>query len=114
MANGAHVGNAWVSVQPETKDFYNKLERQIRDKFKDNDDPDKQPKVKVRPEIDRDKFADDLNKQMESADTDKVKVKVNPDAEDFRKKLRASVAGMQLTVGVRLSDADKRLSLIHI
>lgn len=108
MANGAHVGNAWVSVQPETKDFYNKLERQIRDKFKDNDDPDKQPKVKVRPEIDRDKFADDLNKQMESADTDKVKVKVNPDAEDFRKKLRASVAGMQLTVGVRLSDADKR------
>ena len=108
MANGAHVGNAWVSVQPETKDFYNKLERQIRDKFKDNDDPDKQPKFKVRPEIDRDKFADDLNKQMESADTDKVKVKVNPDAEDFRKKLRASVAGMQLTVGVRLSDADKR------
>lgn len=108
MANGAHVGNAWVSVQPETKDFYNKLERQIRDKFKDNDDPDKQPKVKVRPEIDRDKFADDLNKQMESADTDKVKVKVNPDAEDFRKKLRASVAGMQLTVGVRLSEADKR------
>lgn len=108
MANGAHVGNAWVSVQPETQDFYNKLERQIRDKFKDNDDPDKQPKVKVRPEIDRDKFADDLNKQMESADTDKVKVKINPDAEDFRKKLRASVAGMQLTVGVRLSEADKR------
>lgn len=108
MATGAHVGNAWVSVQPETKDFYNELERQIRDKFKGKDDPDKQPKVKVRPEIDRDKFADDLNKQMESADTDKVKVKINPDAEDFRKKLRASVAGMQLTVGVRLSEADKR------
>lgn len=108
MATGAHVGNAWVSVQPETKDFYNELERQIRDKFKGKDDPDKQPKVKVRPEIDRDKFADDLNKQMESADTEKVKVKINPDAEDFRKKLRASVAGMQLTVGVRLSEADKR------
>lgn len=108
MANGAHVGNAWVSVQPETQDFYNDLERQLKKAFKDNEGKDKQPKVKVRPEIDRDKFADDLNKQMESADTDKVKVKVNPDAEDFRKKLRASVAGMQLTVGVRLSDADKR------
>ncbi|MBU5654530.1 hypothetical protein KPA07_06335 [Corynebacterium aurimucosum] len=108
MATGAHVGNAWVSVQPETQDFYNKLEKQIRDKFKKNDDPDKQPKFKVRPEIDRDKFAEDLNKQMESADTDKVKVKINPDAEDFRKKLRASVTGMQLTVGVRLSEADKR------
>lgn len=108
MANGAHVGNAWVSVQPETQDFYNDLERQLKKAFKDNEGKDKQPKVKVRPEIDRDKFAEDLNKQMESADTDKVKVKVNPDAEDFRKKLRASVAGMQLTVGVRLSDADKR------
>lgn len=108
MANGAHVGNAWVSVQPETQDFYNDLERQLKKAFKDNEGKDKQPKVKVRPEIDRDKFADDLNKQMESADTGKVKVKINPDAEDFRKKLRASVAGMQLTVGVRLSDADKR------
>lgn len=108
MATGAHVGNAWVSVQPETKDFYNELERQIRDKFKKNDDPDKQPKFKVRPEIDRDKFADDLNKQIESAGGDGVKVKVKPDADHFRKELRASVAGMKLTVGVRLSEADKR------
>lgn len=108
MANGAHVGNAWVSVQPETQDFYNDLERKLKKEFKDNEGKDKQPKVKVRPEIDRDKFADDLNKQMESADTDKVKVKVKPDADHFRKELRASVAGMQLTVGVRLSEADKR------
>lgn len=108
MATGAHVGNAWVSVQPETQDFYNDLERKLKKLFKDNEGKDKQPKVKVRPEIDRDTFAEDLNKQMESADTDKVKVKINPDAKDFRKKLRASVAGMQLTVGVRLSEADKR------
>lgn len=108
MATGAHVGNAWVSVQPETKDFYNNLEKQIKDKFKDNEGKDKQPKFKVRPEIDKDSFADDLNKQLDSAGGDGVKVKVKPDADHFRKELRASVAGMQLTVGVRLSEADKR------
>ena len=95
---GAHVGNAWVSVQPETKGFYKDLERQLKEKF-----AGKKPKVKLDPEIDKDKWQSEIDRQA----GEDMKVRLKPDTDNLKRDLRGDLKDYKVTVGARLSSADK-------
>ena len=95
---GAHVGNAWVSVQPETQDFYHKLEDQLKRLF-----ADKEPKIKLKPEIDKDKWQSEINEQA----GEDLKLRLKPDTQNLKRDLRGDLKDYKVTVGARLSDADK-------
>lgn len=95
---GAHVGNAWVSVQPETKGFYKDLERQLKERF-----AGKKPKVKLDPEIDKDRWQSEIDKQA----GEDMKVRLKPDTDNLKRDLRGDLKDYKVTVGARLSTADK-------
>lgn len=101
MARGVKVGDAWVAVHPETKGFYHKLERDFRDMDADEKN---QPRVKVRPDVDRDKWQRDVKESLgDEGLTVKAKLEVN---EREKQKLAKSLKEKPIKVGVALDQSD--------
>lgn len=101
MARGVKVGDAWVAVHPETKGFYHKLERDFRDMDADEKN---QPRVKVRPDVDRDKWQKDVKDGLgEEGLTVKASLEVS---EREKQKLAKSLKEKPIKVGVALDQSD--------
>lgn len=101
MARGVKVGDAWVAVHPETQEFYHKLGKKLAAM---GNDESEQPKVKVRPDVDRDKWQKDVKESLgDEGLTVKAKLEVN---EREKQKLAKSLKEKPIKVGVALDQSD--------
>lgn len=100
MPSGAKVGDAWVSVQPETQGFYHELERQLKDRFKKD-----KPKVPFEAELDRDQVQREADEKLKGKP---VKVRVEPDLDGakFREEIKREFKARPITVNTQLSKPD--------
>lgn len=101
MARGVKVGDAWVAVHPETQNFYHKLGKDLAAM---GNDESGQPKVKVRPDVDRDKWQKDVKDGLgEEGLTVKASLEVS---EREKQKLAKSLKEKPIKVGVALDQSD--------